>query len=285
MRKGQKNIKGSIFFFMLAFLVMTSSQSFAQKGHYMSEEKLIQNYKMSVKYFEEGKKLYREEKFNKAEKKFKKCLEVCPQHAQANFYLAHLMYNKSNLEDALHYIEEAKKNHEIMNQMLALAYVDYMDNLREKKDELRETIDKLKFQKQQTTHQQESNCGKLDIQITNLQGELGVIQNKLSKPLHKEEQVPDNYFYLTGNIYFKLKKFKEAHDQYIQVINQNPEHQGAYNNLINIYLMAKQYERAMSMIEQAESRNVVINPNLKNTVQTELDKKVPRIGNSFFCCC
>jgi len=270
MRKSQKNIKRSILIFISVFFVMTSSLSFAQKGHYMSEKKLIQNYKKSIKHFEEGKKLYREERFDKAESKFKKCLEICPQHAQANFYMAHLMYKKSDLEKALHYIEEAKKNHEFMNQMFALAYVDYVDRLHEQKDDLRERIDDLEDQKQKARNHEERT--KLENKIAALEGELGVIENRLSEPLHKDKQIPDNYFYLTGNIYFKLKKYLEAHDQYIQVIEQNPEHQEAYNNLINIYFMSKQYEKAMSVIKQAESRKVVINPDLKKAVQRELDK-------------
>ncbi len=273
MRKGQIHIKKSAPFFMAVFLALTSSLSFAQKDFYMNEKKLYENYEMSVHYFEEGKKLYREEKFNKAEKKFKQCLEVFPQHAQANFYMAHLMYKKSDLENALHYIEEAKKNYEFMNHMFTLAYEDYISQLREQKDDIQDSINQYEQLKQQATQEQQKMA--YDSKIASLQSELGTVKSRLAEPLPQEKQIPDNYFYLMGNIFFKLEKYQEAHDQYVQAIEQNPKHQEAYNNLINIYFMTKQYERAMSVVKEAESKGVVINPKLKEAVQKELDKKGP----------
>jgi len=256
--------------FLAAVLLLAAGLSFAQKGFYMEEKKLYEKYKMSVKHFEEGKELYNKEKFKKAEKKFKDCLEVFPQHAQANFYLAHLLYQASNLENALHHIEEAKKNFEFMNKMYILGYEDYTSQLRTQRDEIRDRIQQYKDQKQRTTQQEDTQ--KIEAQISQLQTELGTVNSRLAEPLPEEKKVPADYFYLHGNIYFKLKKLQEAHDQYVESIKRNPKHDKAYNNLINIYFMAKQYQKAMELVEQAEATGIRINAKLKEAIQQAIEK-------------
>jgi len=270
MRKEEKNRMRLMPVFLAAVLLLTAGLSFAQKGFYMEEKKLYEKYRMSVKHFEEAKALYNEEKYKEAEKKFKDCLEVFPQHAQANFYLAHLLYQPSNLESALHHIEEAKKNFEFMNKMYIFSYDDYTSQLRTQRDEIRDRIQKYKDQQQKTTQEKESQ--KIETQISQLQTELGTVNSRLAEPLPEEKKVPADYFYLHGNIYFKLRKLQEAHDQYVESIKRDPKHERAYNNLINIYFMAKQYKKAMEFVENAESKGVKINPKLKEAIRQALGK-------------
>lgn len=270
MRKKEKNRMRLMPVFLTAVLLLTAGLSFAQKGFYMEEKKLYEKYKMSVKYFEQGKNLYNKEKYKKAEKKFKECLEVFPQHAQANFYLAHLLYQASNLESALHHIEEAKKNFEFINKMYIFGYEDYTSQLRAQRDEIRDRIQKYKDQQQRTT--QEGERQKIEATISQLQNELGTVNSRLAEPLPEEKKAPAEYFYLHGNIFFKLKKYQEAHDQYVETIKHDPQHEKAYNNLINIYFMAKQYKKAMELGEQAESTGVNINPKLMEAIRKALRK-------------
>lgn len=270
MRKKEKNRMRLMPVFFVAVLLLTAGPSFAQKGFYMEEKKLYEKYRMSVKHFEEAKALYNKEKYKKAEKKFKDCLEVFPQHAQANFYLAHLLYQASNLESALHHIEEAKKNFEFMNKMYIIGYEDYASQLRIQRDEIRDRIQKYKDQQQRTTQEEERQ--KIEVTISQLQTELGTVNSRLAEPLPEEKKVPADYFYLHGNIYFKLKKLQEAHDQYVESIKRDPKHEKAYNNLINIYFMAKQYQKAMGLVEQAESIGVSINPKLMEAIRQALRK-------------
>lgn len=270
MKNEEKNKKYLIPVFLAAVLLLNAGQSFAQKGFYMEEKKLYEKYKMSVKHFEEGKDLYNDEKYKKAEKKFEGCLEVFPQHAQANFYLAHINYMNDDLENGLHHIEEAKKNYNFMNQMYAIGYEDYTSRLRAQRDEIKSRIQQYKEREQKTTQEQEKQ--KISAQIAQLQTELGTVSSRLSEPLPEEKKVPDDYFYLHGNVFFKLKKYQEASDQYVEAIKRDPQHEKAYNNLINIYFMAKQYPKALELVEQAESAGVTINPRLKEAIQQAIRK-------------
>ena len=69
-----------------------------------------------------------------------------------------------------------------------------------------------------------------------------------------------------------MRKLQEAHDQYVKSINRDPKHERAYNNLINIYFMAKQYKKAMEFVEKAESTGLKINPKLKEAIRQALGK-------------
>ena len=84
--------------------------------------------------------------------------------------------------------------------------------------------------------------------------------------------MPADYFYLHGNIYFKLRDYQQARDQYVEAIERDPKHEKAYNNLINIYFMAKQYEKALELVENAESDGVSINSKLKEAIRLALKK-------------
>ena len=254
--------------FLSAALVMSASLSFAQKGFHMEEKKLYEKYKMAVQYFEEGKELYNKNNLNKAEDKLEECLKVFPQHAQANFYLAHINYMNNNLDNALLYIEDAKKNFEFMNQIYALGYEDYTSQLRAERDVLQNRIQQYKELEQRTSHQQEKQ--KISAQLSQLQTELGTITSRLAEPFPEEKEVPADYFYLHGNIYFKLKKYQESLNQYIETLNRDPKHEKAYNNIINLYFMAKHYQKALELIDQAEASGVTVNPKLKEAVHAAI---------------
>jgi pentatricopeptide repeat protein len=255
--------------FLIAVLLI-AGLCFAQKGFHMEEKQLYEKYKMSIKRFEEGKDFYNKEKYKRAEAKFKECLKVFPKHAQANFYLAYLKYMTNDLEDALHHIEEAKDNFDFMSQMYALGYEDYTSQLRAERDNIRDKIQQYKDQQQRTPQEQERQ--NIATKISQLQTELGTINSRLAEPLPEEKRVPADYFYLHGNIYFKLRDYQQARDQYVEAIERDPKHEKAYNNLINIYFMAKQYEKALELVENAESDGVSINSKLKEAIRLALKK-------------
>lgn len=256
--------------FLAAAILLNTGLSFAQKGFHMEEKKLYEKYKMAVQYFEEGKELYNKNKFNQAENKFKECLKVFPQHAQANFYLAHINYMNNNLENALRYIEDAEKNFELMNQIYALGYEDYTSQLRAERDIIKNRIQQYKELEERTSQQQEKQ--KISAQISQLQTELGTIISRLSEPLPEAKQVPADYFYLHGNIYFKLKQYQESLNQYFETLSHDPKHDKAYNNIINLFFMAKNYQKALEMVKQAEAAGVVVNPRLKEAVLQAVKK-------------
>jgi tetratricopeptide (TPR) repeat protein len=72
-----------------------------------------------------------------------------------------------------------------------------------------------------------------------------------------------DYLYLHGNILFKNEQYEKAHRQYLEAIRQNPLHARAYNNLINLHYLLKNYTLALDYLDQAEAAGVTINTPLK----------------------
>ncbi|MGB6339670.1 MAG: tetratricopeptide repeat protein, partial [Candidatus Aminicenantaceae bacterium] len=63
-----------------------------------------------------------------------------------------------------------------------------------------------------------------------------------------------------------LREFQQAHDLYVQAITAEPKHKDAYNNLINIYLMSKQYQKGLDYLKMAEENDVKVNEKLKEAL-------------------
>jgi tetratricopeptide (TPR) repeat protein len=92
--------------------------------------------------------------------------------------------------------------------------------------------------------------------------------------VQKEEEIPADYFYLHGNIFFKIKRYKEAHEQYQEAIKINPKHGNAYNNLANLYYIAKQYQKALDCLNLAEAHGAKINPEFKKAILKAIEKNL-----------
>jgi stress-induced-phosphoprotein 1 len=91
-------------------------------------------------------------------------------------------------------------------------------------------------------------------------------------PISSEEEIPADYCYINGNIYFKMKKFQEAHDQYQEAITIDPSHGDSYNNLAALYFQVKQYQKALNYLNQAEENGAKVNPEFKKVVLKALEK-------------
>lgn len=255
----------------LSFLLISGANfAFSQKDFFMEEKNLYEKYKLSVKSFEKGKSYFQKGDYKKAEKELKTCLEIFPLHSQAHFYLSNVFYKKGETKEALSHIEEAKASYQYMVKMYALGHEDYTSKLRVQRDECKSKIMDYKDKLSKTADREEmqmwSNA------ISSLESEVGTINNRLADPLPSNKEVPADYFYLHGNIFFRLKKYQEAHDQYIECIRIDPEHGNSYNNLANLYFMANQYQKALEYLEQAEARGVEINSEFKKAVLKALGK-------------
>lgn len=271
MRKNCKLAKKKILITLIVFILLLGANlSFGQKGFFMKEKKLYEKYKMSVKNFEKGKQQFHKGDYKKAEKELKKCLKVFSQHTQAHFYLSHIFYKKGDFPQALEHIEEAKANFEFMNRMYIFAYEDYTSNLRKQRDECQAKMLNYKDTLSNTTDQAQRS--KYEQAIHSLESEISTIDSRLTEPLPPVKQTPADYFYLQGNIFFKLKEYQEAYAQYLEAIKINPQHGNAYNNLANLYYMTKQYQKALDCLNKAEANGAEINPELKKAILKALGR-------------
>ena len=270
--------KHPIFFVhVLIVMLFLGMVSFGQEDLTGQETELFKKYKSLNKNYEKGKMYFTREDYNKAKKEFEKIVKNLPEHADAIFFLSQIFYKEGNLDDALSYIEDAKANYEFTAKMKIEMAKLSRQKLEEKKQDLEDKIEEL--EDQIAILPQSSEAGeeggerkrRLQTRIDEYREQILNIDAQLSLPLPSEEEIPAEYCYVNGNIYFKMKKFQEAHDQYQEAIKIDPSHGDSYNNLAALYFQVKQYQKALDYLSQAEANGAKVNPEFKKAVLKALN--------------
>jgi len=259
--------------FFLSIFLVGSVLIYGQEDYTRKEKKLFQKFLLANKIFEKGQAHFLEGKWKNSEKELKECLQKMPEHADAYFYLAQLFYRYKNYQQALDYIFKAKANYKILAKMkINFEHLRILD-LQKKKNALEGRLSTLReYLAKATSRDQRS---KLQSAIANAENEKTTIDNRLNRPLPSPEQIPADYYYFHGNVLFRLKRFQEAYDQYRETIRINPKHGEAYNNLANLYYMARKYQKALDYLNMAEENGAKINPAFKKAVLRAI-KKYPK---------
>lgn len=259
--------------FILVFLFSTHF-GFGQK-RFMLDQNEAHKFKLAKQLYQKGQQLFLKGKYVKAEKAFRECLEKFPNYSEADYYMSQICYKKNDFLLALQHINNAKKNYKFMSDLGVSTQLEYMDSLRKQKQELEEDLRNMK-QQLSSGH---FKGGAFSSTPTELQGKIASaeksllqINERLKNPIPTTAEMPADYYYIHGNIFFKLKKYKESLDQYLQTVKVNPNHGNAYNNLANLNYMARRYQRALYYLEKAESCGTKVNPKFREAIYKAMGK-------------
>jgi len=260
------------FIVLILFLILPEANlSFGQRGHHVVEKKLIERFKMAEPKFQKAKEFFIEGKYTKSERELRKCLEIMPEHANAHFLLSQINYKNGNFAQALADMEKAKANFDLISQLYNFTHEERLEHLREQK--MNQETHLVTLQQQLGQVRTNEDKQKIQTSISLTKSLISQINTHLNEPVPPALQISAEYFYFHGNILFKLKKNQEAFDQYKEAVKIDPQHTNAYNNLINLFLMAKNYQGALYYVNQAEGNGVEVNPKLKDAVLKALEKK------------
>ena len=273
MRKKNKNknltIQVATFIFLLGTTLI-----FGQEDYTRVEYKLLQRYKIADSFFKKGNKYFLDGNYKRAEKELKKCLKKMPEHADAFFCLSLISYDQGDIEKSWGYIEKAKENYKYIIKLKTNAEQMRIIQFQDRKTKLQETQETLKQRLPNADYTQQS---KIQVEIRRIDGVIDYIDAELRRPMptaQKGEEIPADYFYRHGNIFFKLKRYQEAREQYHEAVRIYPEHGDAYNNLANLYYMDKQYQKTLDYLNLAEKYGAEIHPEFKKAVLESLKKKL-----------
>jgi tetratricopeptide (TPR) repeat protein len=251
---------------------------FGQENLAREETELFKKYKSLNKNYEKGKMYFAREDYKKAKKEFEKILGKLPEHADAHFFLSQILYREGSLEEALSHMEKAKANYEFSAKMkIKMAQVS-KQKLEEKKQDLEDYLETLEErivslpQSSEVGEEVEDRKKRLLSKIDEIKKQIKNIDTQLTMPIPSEEEIPAEYCYINGNIYFKMKKFQEAHDQYQEAVKIDPTHGDSYNNLAALYFQVKQYQKALNYLNQAEENGAEVNPEFKKAVLKAIEK-------------
>lgn len=252
--------------------IFSSTLAFAQRDFNMSEKKLLEKFKMANSQFLEGESAFKKGNYKKATKKLNECLSIMPEHANAYFYHAQISLKEKDFTNALKWIEKAKDNFKFIAQFQNFTHQQLMEMMRDQRSGLQEQLQSMENTLNQTSTSS-SNRDQISSQISLIKQKISTLDQQMNRPITNYDEMPADYFFIHGNIFFQMKQFGQARDQYIQAIATDPTNVGACNNLTNIYfVIEKNNAKAWETIQQAETHGVQINPKLKEAVQKAVGK-------------
>lgn len=250
-------------FIIILILFFWTNFNFSKENVIKEQNKLIKDLKSANKFFEKGKKQFYKKSYKKAENNFKKCIEIFSNHSNAYFYLSKIYYHNGNLQGALDYIVKAKSTYK---DFVKAVFTSNRKNL----DILRGNMKELRNRSNYASTDEGRN--QMRTAMNKTREKMDSMQRKLKDSQIVMKNLKAELFYFHGNVYFKLKKFQETLNEYIEAIRINPKHNQAYNNLISIFYMGKQYKRASEYLKLAESNDVKVNPKLKDAVNKAVNQ-------------
>jgi len=277
MKKKKKKIIISSF---ILILFLGTPSFFGQEDYTRDEYKLRQRYKIANSFFEKGYKYFLEGNYKKGEKELRSCLKKMPEHADASFYLSLISYNQGDIEKSLEYMEKAKENYKYIIKLKINREQMRIIQLQDRKTELEETQKRIEQRIPKITGNTEASRrekSKLQSEMGKIEGMIGQIDAELRRPMptvQKGEEIPADYFYRHGNIFFKLKRYQDAREQYHEAVKIEPKHGDAYNNLANLSYIDKQYQKALDYLNLAEKYGAKIHPEFKKAILKAIEKNL-----------
>jgi tetratricopeptide (TPR) repeat protein len=260
--KFKRSVTASLLF---GVLFWCAHPAWAQKGFGLTEKEFVDKWKRANPKFIKGKEHFTKKRYEKAGEELKACLEILPEHSSALYLLAQVDYQKGDFPQALADIEKAKESFVVLSQFTAFIDAQRLDALRDEQMSLNQQISTLQDAYNRT--RDETQKQQLMQSISLLRSQLSIINARLQeRPLPEGITLPADYSFVHANILFKMNRFQDAHDQYLKTLESDSAHVGAYNNLVNMYYMARDYAGALEYIETAESNGVEVNPKLKEAV-------------------
>lgn len=219
-----------------------------------SKDKKEKAFEEAMKQFKSSQPLYLKgvEKYEKGDEEeasdvFQKCVQKMPRHAYAHYYLANLFYIAQDFSDSLTHMEKALANIDYMQELCA--YADDQKSL--KIESLKGTLEDMW---NSTNSCRDSRAIEMAFdQVDKEESDMEISTRQRQKAM---ERMKAHYLYFCGNILLQLHRYNDSLLRYQEAIRLNPKHADAYNNIIAILYIAKEYEKALQFWEEAENQGL-----------------------------
>ena len=249
--------------YLIPFLLVFNGLAFGQE-RFLMDQNTFQKFKQAKRMYVKGEQLYLKEKLAKAEEALEKCVEVFPKYSEAYFILSQVNYKQKEYAVALDYLLSAKAHFKYMSNLRVSTQMEYITTLQERRQKLKEVMRELQEKLSRATD--DASRSRLESALGLTKGQLSQIENRLHSPIPNIENPPAAYFYVHGNILLKMKRYQEAHKQYLQTIKVDPKHGKALNNISTLYFMAKNFQKAKEYMERAEANGTAVNEKYKKAL-------------------
>lgn len=239
------NMRSVILGLVLAVLVSSSLPLRSQQKETIDET--LKRLVSSNDSYARGLEEYRVGQLEKAGSAFESCLKKFPEHAYAHYYLANIHFIRKDFASALGQME------------LALAQFDAMKELGVRADERKiKQRDSIRGTLEEMADSSPSCRDSRSIEM--VQQLLDVEEFNAEKAaVHREAmfaRMKAHYVYFLGNVLYQLQRVPEAFRRYEEAIRLDPRHADAYNNLIAICYLVREYATAKAFLDKAEEQGL-----------------------------
>jgi hydroxyacylglutathione hydrolase len=235
---------------ILAFAFNVSPQDKEDKSFEEAMKQLKSTYPIYLKGVDKYEKGDREGSIDV----FRNCIQKMPRNAYAHYYLANIYYIRKDFSSSLAHMEKAVANIDYMQQLGT--YADEQKSL--KFNSLRGSLEEMW---NSTNSCRDSRAIEFAFdQVDKEEGEMEIAARKRQKSMTRMKA---HYLYFCGNILLQLQRYNDSLLRYQEAIKLNPQHADAYNNIIAILYLAKEYSKALLFWEDAETQGLDEQLNLK----------------------
>lgn len=228
----------------------------AQKANDL--EKALDKLGTSSASFAAGMREYDAGRTDKAEAALTGCLAKFPEHAYARYYLANILYRRGDFSAALAQMEPAIAQLDLMRALGERADQRKTDRLGAVKHSLDAMWESAGHSSEPCRNRRSIEWDKREAEDESLKAERAAAEKAAAFTRLKAQ-----YTYFLGNILFRLQRVPEAFRRYEEAVRIDPRHADAYNNLIAICFVARQYDVAKTLFEQAERQGLDESLNLE----------------------
>ena len=260
--------RASIVFALAAALA--GSALAQQSASNTADVQTLQRYKEVNPKVVKARDLVSKREFEKAKKEIAIVMEKVPDHHEAHFLMAKVLYGEKNYAEALASMERAEKSFESVARLMSEMQDDRRAELQKRRTEVQIGLNNLRGQMPATPSDVNfSQSAGLQSQIARSEQMLNDIDRELNmNPMGAiEAKEPPEYAFFHGNILLRLQKYTEAVAEYEQALTADPQYADAANNLASLYYSAKQYPKALEVLNRVEAKGATVNPELKKAIQ------------------
>ncbi len=229
---------------------------------------LMSAYTALTPHIERARTAFRKDLPDKARMEILFCLERLPEHQEAHFLMAQVLYKKGDYAGALEHVRAAEEGYLRMAKAVAALEQQKLKNKSQAMDVLNEELEDIAAADAAVKNRGSCTPDRFAQALQESKEEMIKEQEARATvdPARDIGPVPAPYLYLHGNVLFMLKRTAEAETEYRQAIRKDPDFGETYNNLINILYAGGRVDEARAVLAQAEAHKAKVHPELKRAV-------------------
>jgi tetratricopeptide (TPR) repeat protein len=215
----------------------------------------------AVDAFRGGMRALASERYDDAERDFKKAVSLDPLYDAAFFGLGQVYVATRRSEQALQAFLDCR---EAFTKAVAQESLDNTIADRRLRDQIDGLRDYLRIMENPTTRPTTTG---LDAARDRTRQQIVQLEGRLARNQTGSVPVPAGVSLAIGSAYFRLNKIADAELEYKAAIATDPSLGEAHSNLAVVYLITRRFDEAQEEVDAAEAAGFKVNPQLKADIR------------------